>query len=263
VVVAAIFSALMTKVGVYALIRVFTLIFTQDVAFTHTLLLIVAALTMITGVLGAAAHDDVRRILSFHIVSQIGYMILGLALFTPLALAGGVFYLIHHIIVKANLFLIGGVMHRVGGSFGLERLGGLYRSRPVLAVLFLVPALSLAGFPPLSGFWAKLILIKASLELEQYLIAATALVVGLLTIYSMTKIWTQAFWKPEPTPAPAVLPAALPTEMALRLAPIAVLAAMTVTIGLWPEPFVNVAVRAAGELFDPGSYLFAVLGARQ
>lgn len=262
VVVAAIFSALMTKVGVYALIRVFTLIFTQDVAFTHTLLLIVAGLTMITGVLGAAAHDDIRRILSFHIISQIGYMILGLALFTPLALAGAVFYLIHHIIVKANLFLIGGVMRRVGGSFGLERLGGLYRSRPLLAVLFLVPALSLAGFPPLSGFWAKLILIKASLDLEQYLIAATALVVGLLTIYSMTKIWTQAFWKPEPTPAPAALPAALPAEMALRLAPIAVLAALTVTIGLWPEPFVDVAYTAANELFDPRSYLFAVLGAR-
>jgi multicomponent Na+:H+ antiporter subunit D len=262
VVVAAIFSALMTKVGVYALIRVFTLIFTQDVAFTHTLLLIVAGLTMITGVLGAAAHDDVRRILSFHIVSQIGYMILGLALFTPLALAGAVFYLIHHIIVKANLFLIGGVMRRVGGSFGLERLGGLYRSRPLLAVLFLVPALSLAGFPPLSGFWAKLILIKASLELEQYLIAATALVVGLLTIYSMTKIWTQAFWKPEPTPTPSIQPAAGPAEMALRLAPIAFLAAMTVTIGLWPEPFVNAAARAAGELFDPRPYLFAVLGAR-
>ena len=262
VVVAAIFSALMTKVGVYALIRMFTLIFTQDVEFTHTLLLVVAALTMLTGVLGAAAHDDIRRILSFHIISQIGYIVLGLALFTPLALAGAVFYLVHNIIAKTNLFLIGGVMRRVGGSFGLERLGGLYRSRPFLAVLFLVPALSLAGFPPLSGFWAKLILIQASLDLEQYLIAATALVVGLLTIYSMTKIWTQAFWKPEPTPAPPVLPAAPPAEMAIRLVPIAALAALTVTIGLWPEPFIDVAYKAANELFDPRSYLFAVLGAR-
>jgi multicomponent Na+:H+ antiporter subunit D len=262
VVVAAIFSALMTKVGVYALIRVFTLIFTQDVAFTHTLLLIVAGLTMITGVLGAAAHDDVRRILSFHIVSQIGYMILGLALFTPLALAGAVFYLIHHIIVKANLFLIGGVMRRVGGSFGLERLGGLYRSRPLLAVLFLVPALSLAGFPPLSGFWAKLILIKASLDLEQYLIAATALVVGLLTIYSMTKIWTQGFWKPQPTSVDAAPMPMRSAEIALRMAPITVLAALTMTIGLWPEPFVDFAFKAADELIDPERYIREVLGAR-
>jgi multicomponent Na+:H+ antiporter subunit D len=260
--VAAIFSALMTKVGVYALIRVFTLIFTQDVAFTHGLLLVVAALTMITGVLGAAAHNDIRRILSFHIVSQIGYMVLGLALYTPLALVGAVFYLIHHIIVKANLFLIGGVIRRVGGSFDLDRLGGLYRSRPLLALLFVIPAFSLAGFPPLSGFWAKLILIKASLDLEQYLIAATALVVGLLTIYSMTKIWTQAFWKSAPAPAPVVLATVRPVELALLLTPIVVLASLTVTIGLWPQPFLEVATGAADALFDPGPYLFAVLGAR-
>jgi len=260
--VTAIFSALMTKVGVYALIRVFTLVFTADIAFTHTLLLVIAGLTMVTGVLGAAAHNDIRRILSFHIVSQIGYMVLGLALYTPLALVGAVFYLIHHIIVKANLFLISGVMSRVAGSFDLDRIGGLYRSRPLLALLFLVPAFSLAGLPPLSGFWAKLVLVKASLDVEQYLIAATALVVGLLTIYSMTKIWTQAFWKPQPAPSQAVLAAMHPAEIVLRMAPITVFAALTVTIGLWPEPFVDFAFRAADELINPERYLLAVLGAR-
>ena len=261
VAVTAIFSALMTKVGVYALFRVFTLIFTHDVGFTHTLMLVIAAATMVTGVLGAAAHRDVRRILSFHIVSQIGYMILGLALYTPLALLGAVFYLIHHIIVKANLFLVGGVLRRVGGSFDLDRLGGLYRSRPVLGLLFLVPALSLAGFPPLSGFWAKLILIRASLELEHYVIAATTLIVGLMTIYSMTKIWAEAFWKPEPAGTPSVRSSPGRLEMALRLAPVVMLASLTATIGLWPEPFVGVATRAADELFDPQSYVAAVLGA--
>lgn len=260
VAVTAIFAALMTKVGVYALFRTFTLIFTNDVPFTHTLLLAVAALTMITGVLGAAAHTDVRRILSFHIVSQIGYMILGLALFTPLALVGGVFYLIHHIIVKANLFLIGGVIKRISGSFDLDRLGGLYRRHPVLAVMFLVPAFSLAGFPPLSGFWAKLILIKASLDLEQYLIAGVALVVGLLTIYSMTKIWTQAFWKPLPADAPAEPAPLTGFERAALYMPIVVLCAITVTIGLWVEPFFIVAERAAQELIDPTGYVNAILG---
>ena len=260
IVVTAIFSALMTKVGVYALFRVFTLIFTHDVGFTHTLMLVVAALTMVTGVLGAAAYRDVRRILSFHIVSQIGYMILGLALFTPLALLGGVFYLIHHIIVKANLFLVGGVLRRIGGSFDLDRLGGLYGTRPFLAILFLVPALSLAGFPPLSGFWAKLMLIRASLELEYYAIAATTLIVGLLTIYSMTKIWTEAFWKPQPVGITTQTDTPGSSEIALRLTPVAVLAALTVIIGLWPEPFIDVASRAADQLFDPQSYVSAVLG---
>ena len=122
---------------------------------------------MVTGVLGAAAQIDFRKILSFHIVSQIGYMILGLALFTPLAIVGAVFYLVHHIIVKANLFLVAGVAQRLtGGRPTCRAIGGLYKSAPLLAVLFLIPAFSLAGFPPLSGFWAKYLLVKASLEVE-------------------------------------------------------------------------------------------------
>jgi multicomponent Na+:H+ antiporter subunit D len=145
--VSAIFAGLLTKVGVYALIRVFTLIFTTDVAYTHTILLWVAGFTMVTGVLGAAAMNDFRRILSFHIVSQIGYMILGLALFTPLAIVGAVFYLVHHIIVKANLFLVAGVAKRIAGSTDLSAIGGLYKTAPLLGVLFLIPAFSLAGFP--------------------------------------------------------------------------------------------------------------------
>jgi hypothetical protein len=125
-------------------------------------------------------------------------MILGLALFTPLAIVGAVFYLVHHIIVKANLFLVAGVAKRIAGSTDLSAIGGLYKTAPLLGVLFLIPAFSLAGFPPLSGFWAKYVLVKASLDAEAYWIAAVALVVGLLTIYSMTKIWGYAFWKPHP-----------------------------------------------------------------
>jgi multicomponent Na+:H+ antiporter subunit D len=257
--VSAVFAGLLTKVGVYALIRVFTLLFTADVAFTHTLLLVVAGVTMVTGVLGAAAQTDVRRILSFHIVSQIGYMIMGLALFTKLALVGAVFYVMHHIIVKANLFLVGGVMHRLGGSSDLGRLGGLYRSRPLLAVLFLIPALSLAGVPPLSGFWAKLVLIQAGLQTGQYLIVGVALAVGGLTLYSMTKIWMQGFWEAQPEgAAPLANPGA--ARMVPLLLPIAALAAVTLAIGLWAQPLFDVAGAAADQLLDPTAYRRAVLG---
>ncbi|MDQ4147290.1 MAG: Na+/H+ antiporter subunit D, partial [Pseudomonadota bacterium] len=168
VAVSAIFAGLLTKVGVYALIRVFTLLFVQDVGYTHTLILIVAGLSMVTGVLGAVAQNEFRRILSFHIVSQIGYMLMGLGLFSSLALAGSVFYIIHHIIVKTNLFLVSGVAHRLGGTYELKKLGGLYSAYPFLALLFLVSALSLAGLPPFSGFFAKLALVQAGLQLEQY-----------------------------------------------------------------------------------------------
>lgn len=259
--VSAVFAGLLTKVGVYALIRTFTLIFSTDPAFTHTILLWVAGLTMVTGVLGAAAMNDFRRILSFHIVSQIGYMVLGLALFTPLALAGAVFYILHHIIVKANLFLVAGVTRRIAGSTELAAIGGLYRSAPLLSLLFLVPAFSLAGFPPLSGFWAKFILVRASLDIGGYLIAGVALVVGLLTIYSMTKIWGSAFWKPHPAgfgPQLTSLPA---RQRRALMVPVAALAALTVAIGLFPQPLVAFAEGAAVQLLDPSAYVAAVLGA--
>lgn len=257
--VSAIFAGLLTKVGVYSLMRMFTLVFTTDVAYTHTILLWVAGFTMVTGVLGAAAMNDFRRILSFHIVSQIGYMVLGLALYTPLALVGAVFYLVHHIIVKANLFLVAGVARRIAGSTELNQIGGLYKSAPLLAVLFLIPAFSLAGFPPLSGFWAKFILVKAALEGGNYVIAATALIVGLLTIYSMTKIWGSAFWKPHPAGLQPKLSTLAPKDRAALLVPIAALATLTCVIGLFPEPFVQFATRAADQLLNPQPYIDAVL----
>ena len=258
--VSAVFAGLLTKVGVYALIRMFTLVFDGNTGFTHQILLWVAALTMITGVLGAAAQNDIRKILSFHIISQIGYMILGLALMTPLALAGAVFYLVHHIVVKANLFLIGGVAERVAGSTDLSRIGGLYKAAPLLAVLFLIPAFSLAGFPPLSGFWAKYVLVAASLEIGAWVIAAVALVVGLLTIYSMTKIWAEAFWKAHPDGTEPALSRLSPRDRTRLLLPIAALAAMTLVIGFFPEPFVTFAETAAAQLLDPAAYIATVLG---
>jgi multicomponent Na+:H+ antiporter subunit D len=259
VAVSALFAGLLTKVGVYALVRAFTLVFTGEPAFTHRVILVVAAFTMISGVLGAVAQTDTRRLLSFHIVSQIGYMILGLGLFTPLALAGTVFYLVHHIVVKTNLFLVAGAVRHLRGSFDLRRVGGVWRTNPGVGLLFLVPALSLAGIPPLSGFWGKLVLVKAGLDAERWVVTAVALGVSLLTLFSMTKIWNEAFWKDAPAnengPAP---PAKVP---ALLLAPIAGLAAVTVAIGLLAGPVFDLAARAAAQLSDPAAYVTAVLGA--
>ena len=258
--VSAVFAGLLTKVGVYALLRMFTLVFDNDTAFTHTILLWVAGFTMVVGVLGAAAQSDMRKILSFHIVSQIGYMILGLALLTPLAIVGAVFYLVHHIVVKANLFLIAGVAQRIAGGTELSRIGGLYKSAPFLAILFVVPAFSLAGFPPLSGFWAKFLLVKATLEIEAWFIAFVALAVGLLTIYSMTKIWAQAFWEPHPDGVEPKLSKLSAHDRNAFLIPIAGLAILTVVIGTMPEPFVQFAEASAAQLLDPTAYITAVLG---
>lgn len=262
--VSAIFAGLLTKVGVYTLIRVFSLLFHQDVAYTHTLILIIAGLTMVTGVLGAMAQNEFRRILSFHIISQVGYMVMGLGLFTPLALAGSIFYIMHHIIVKTNLFLVSGVARRLQGSYQLDKLGGLYQSAPGLTIIFIISAFSLAGMPPLSGFWAKLILVKASLDVTGYLIAATALGVGLLTLFSMAKIWAAAFWGAQPQGAPSFEEAkhfklTASRKVALYL-PMITLGLLTVTIGLMSQPFFELATHAAEQLLNPTAYIQAVLG---
>jgi multicomponent Na+:H+ antiporter subunit D len=259
VAVSAIFAGLLTKVGVYALIRVFTLLFVQDVAYTHQLLLWIAGLTMVTGVLGAASQMEFRKVLSFHIISQIGYMIMGLALYTPLALVGAVFYIVHHIIVKTNLFLVAGVARHYGGTMDLDRLGDLYRHRPYLSMLFLIPAFSLAGFPPLSGFWAKVILVKAGFDAGAYVIVAVALVVGLLTLYSMSKIWMYAFLKKQPE-SELVRVATSPLPSAFLIIPIIILAMITLTISFFAFPFFNVAEVAALELMNPSVYINAVMG---
>lgn len=260
--VSAIFAGLLTKVGVYALLRVFTLVFKQDVVFTHNLILMLSGLTMVTGVLGAAAQMEVRRILSFHIVSQIGYMIMGLGLYTELALAGSIFYIIHHIIVKTNLFLVAGAISRFTGSNELKKIGGLYRHAPWLSFLFMIPALSLAGIPPLSGFFAKLTLIMDAFDGSRFAIAGTALAVGLLTLYSMTKIWNEVFWKPLPAGADEPL-RTKPWSARERIGiygPIIALVACTISIGLGATWVFDLARAAAAQLIDSTAYVQAVLG---
>ena len=257
--VTTLFSALLTKVGVYALLRTFTLLFTQDTAYTHTLLLVLAGFTMVTGVLGAVAQGEVRRLLSFHIISQIGYLLLGLGLFTPLALAGVLVFMTHVIITKAALFLVSGIMFRLQGTYQLEKLGGLYRSNGGVALLFLLPAFSLAGLPPFSGFWAKFALVRAGLEAGQYVIIAVALGVSVLTLFSMTKIWAAAFWKPRPAETQPQ-PALVGRERLLFLLPTVTLVALTVVLGVLVQPLMDLALAASDQLLNPALYIETVMG---
>jgi len=265
VAVSALFAALLTKVGVYAMFRMFTLVFDADTAYTHNILLWIAGFTMVTGVLGAAAQFEFRRILSFHIVSQIGYMLMGLALFTPLALAGGLYAIFHNIIVKTNLFLVSGVAYRLQGTYQLKQLGGLYRSHPGLGVLFLLSALSMAGIPPLSGFFAKFILVRAGLEIEAWVIVAVALAVGIGTLFSMIKIWAEVFWKARPEEATTGAPVMDVASPGLHwlYVPIVLLAGLTVLIGVAGQPIFEVSMQAAEQLLDNSAYIEAVLGSEE
>jgi multicomponent Na+:H+ antiporter subunit D len=261
--VTAIFAGLLTKVGVYAIIRTQTLLFPADTR-PGTLLLWLAGATMLVGVLGAIAQGDVKRILSFQIVSHIGYMIMGLGLFTLGGLAAAVLYTIHHIVAKTGLFLTGGLIEHAGGSSRLTRLGGMERTAPVIAVLFLVPAFSLIGLPPFSGFVAKFALVDAASASSAYAVMGVALVVSLLTMYSLMKIWISVFWSPATEPLTEPPDSPVDSEPLggplLMVVPTAVLALLTLAIGLAAGPLYDLSLRAAADLLDPTAYVSVVTG---
>ena len=194
--VTAVFAGLLTKVGVYAIIRTQTLLFPDSPL--QGLLMWAALLTMVIGILGAVSQSGLKRILSFTLVSHIGYMIYGVALATPEGTAGAIFYVAHHITIQTALFLITGLVERLAGTTSLDRLGGLAVASPVLATLFFVSAMNLSGIPPLSGFLAKVGLLHAGIEVGTplaWLLVVGGIVTSLLTLYALTKVWSQAFWR--------------------------------------------------------------------
>lgn len=254
--IAALFAGMLTKVGVYALIRVMTLIFNHDQPFTQPILLFVAGATMLLGVFGAISQMDAKAILSYHIISQIGYMIMGLGLGSELALAGAVFYIAHHIIVKSGLFLVSGVIEEVTGTNDLKAFHGLLGSHPGLAYTFLALGLSLAGIPPFSGFFAKFALMQDAFGHQAYLIAGVSILTGLFTLFSMIKIYRKGFWG-EPMGERRAIPAG--RYAALLAAPLLLLA-LSAGMGVAGRPVFDYALKAAHQLVDPSIYIQAVLG---
>jgi multicomponent Na+:H+ antiporter subunit D len=244
-------AGLLTKVGFYACLRVFVLVFGvggggAGVPGLSAAFALLAAATMIVGVLAAIAQTDLRRLLAFHIVGQVAYLMMGLALASTLGLAAAIFYTMHTMLLQTGLFLSAGAIARATGGFDLRRSGGLMRERPLLAGLFAVLALSLSGVPPLSGFWAKFLVIDAALRADATWpawLAVVALVVGFLTLYSMSQLWTQAFWRPPPGRRHAVR--RVPPAM---IAALVLVGVCTLGIGLAVESVSRLARDAAVQM---------------
>jgi len=256
--VGALLAGLLTKVGVYAMIRVFTLLFPDPTAGVYSVLLVLSAVTMVVGLLGALAQRDFRRVLSFNLVGHIGFTTVGLALWTPAALGGSILYVLHHMLVISTLFLVSGLFLRQRRTTDLNALGGLYRSQPAIACLALVPLFSLAGVPPLSGFVAKVAVVTPMIAARQYLLAAVALGVSLLTLLSMARLWEKSFWQPA-----AVVPSSSVPQPRLGVsivAPIAFLVTLTIGLSVLAGPVSRVTIRAAEQLLDRDGYVHAVLG---
>jgi multicomponent Na+:H+ antiporter subunit D len=251
--ITAVFAGLLTKIGIYAMIRFFTL---TDIEELGNVMLLLASVTMLIGAFGALTQSDVKRILSFHIISQIGYMLMGLALFSAAGTAGAILFLIHHMPVKTVLFLVGGLIENDQGTSNLDRSGGLAAKRPLIAAFFAIPALSLAGLPPFSGFVAKLAVIAAGIDAMATVAVVAALLAGALTLLSMTKIWVGVFWGDRPSPVPET---DAPGNHGAMFAATGLAVAGTVAISLLAGTLFELSREAADDLRTPENYIAEVV----
>lgn len=263
--VVATFGGLLTKVGIYALFRICTLIFVPD-EFTKNLLMLIAVFTVLTGGFGALIKRNIRRLFSYLIVCHIGFMIGGLAMFTQTAIAGAMIYLFHDIIVKTNMFLIAGLIRQLRGTMNMDTLGGLYSDYPKISLVIAIVLFSLAGVPPLSGFWPKLYLFEAGFEKGDYALIGAIIIGSFITLYVIAKMWADVFWKsaPESNGIGEDIKDSFVTQplskKILLVAPIIFLAIISVYIGLGAENIALVAKRIAAEMMDTTPYIEAVLG---
>jgi multicomponent Na+:H+ antiporter subunit D len=260
--VSAIFGGLLTKVGVYAMIRVFSLLFIQD-PIMRDILMYLAVLTMVTGAFGAIVSHHIRKIFSYLIVSHIGFMIAGLALFTPLAIAGAVYYMIHDIIAKTNAFMISGWIYKLKGNYHIKRLSGLYKELPLLSVVMAVALFSLVGTPPLSGFWPKLMLLRATIPGANWWVLGGIILASLLTLWAIVRMWYYVFWheKPEQEIKHVNRFAAMsPRKQRTMLVPIIFLAFISLSLGLAWQPVSQFCKTVAYQITHKEVYIEAVLG---
>jgi len=261
--VAGLFAGMLTKVGIYAIARTFPLIFAHGEGAERIILPIIAisaAFTMFLGVLGAVSHHNVRRILAVHVISQVGYMVFGIAVMSGVALAGCLFYMIQHMVVKSSLFLCCGLMEKYAGTDDLNKMGGLLKRDRYLGLLFFVAAMSLVGLPPLSGFFGKLVIIQEGWK-DFWWLSMFGLLTGALTLLSMMKIWSYGFWNP-PQGRYAVVPEKSPKPRNLRSGFIGatMLVVTALFLGFFAEPVYTIAFHAGDQLANPDAYITAVLG---
>jgi multicomponent Na+:H+ antiporter subunit D len=278
--VTAVFAGLLTKVGVYAIIRAHSLLFPGGAM--DRVLLVAALLTMLVGIFGAIAQSDIKRLLSFTLVSHIGYMVFGISLSSALGMAGAIYYVAHHIVVQTTLFLVVGLIERQAGASTLQRLGGLAAASPLLALVFFIPALNLGGIPPFSGFIGKVALLEAGSQngsVLAWFLVGGSVVTSLLTLYVMARVWTKAFWRPRADAPEGNLSAGSPAALlddgadidyadrddvgrmpVGMLVPTGALIVVGLTLTVLAGPIFAYSERAADEVLDRGQYISAVLG---
>ncbi|MGI6606982.1 MAG: Na+/H+ antiporter subunit D [Peptococcia bacterium] len=252
--IAALFAALLTKVGVYGIIRLFSLVFYHEPGVTHLFIGILTAVSMVLGAMGAVAYWDIRRILTYNVVVGVGFILAGFASFSLEGIRGSVYYLLHDMNVKALLFLLGGTIIHLTGTDKLKEMSGLIRLHPQLGWMFFLAALALSGIPPLSGFIGKLFVTAGTFQAGYYWLGGIGLLTSLFVLYSVMKIFMNVFWGYTNFTAE--------TEKGTTkglLLPMGILTVVVLFLGLGTEVIHEYVDLAAAGLSDPQIYIDAVL----
>ncbi|WOV86412.1 Na+/H+ antiporter subunit D [Sporosarcina oncorhynchi] len=253
--VLALFGALLTKVGIYAIMRTYTLFFVHDIGFTHEILMVLSILTIIAGCIGALAYFDLKQIIIYNIVIAVGVILFGAAQMNEAGMSGAVFYLIHDMLIKGALFLLIGIIIYITGTSNLRKMGGLMKTHAPLGWFYLIAAFGLAGIPPLSGFVGKLLIVKGAFEAGNVWGSIIILASSLVVLLSVMRIFIYAFWGEPKMELPKT-----DRKAYLRLmGPALVLVMLTIVYGVGTEWLVPFMTDATDVLLQPSIYIDAVL----
>ena len=268
----ALFSALHTKVAIYAIYRVYSTLFEGDAPWMLALTLLVA-LTIVVGSYATFGEHIIRRALAWQMVAGVGHILIGVVLFTQLALAAGLFYMLHHIVTMGALLLLAGAIEQVYGSGRYARLSGLMHRDRATAIFFVLALFSLVGLPPSAGFFGKVGLIQAAAAAqtwEGWLMLTLVLVGAVASLIAMQRMWAGVFWGPpmetyrpdRDGPGRERSVQLTPDVRVTRqlLAPGATLVLLQLAMFVFAGPLMDLSRRAAEGLLDPTAYIQAVLG---
>lgn len=254
VVTAALFGGLLTKIGVYALLRSLGMMFPVERLALSGVIEWVAITTMIFGAMGALAQTDIRRMAGFLVISGVGVMLAGPALGDAGAMSGTILYAVHSMLAMAALYLLAGAISQAGGSFMLTDLGGLYRASPLFAAIAFLLVLAVAGLPPASGLWPKVMLVRASIEAGAGWLALAVLASGFLSTIALGRVFLFAFWRDPPEQASVETR----SPSSGYLGPIVALLVPILLLGMLPERFIRISDIAASGVIDSAAYVRSV-----
>lgn len=255
----SVLSSVVVKVGVYGVIRLVTMMFTEEAPIIQNILIVLGIIGIFFGSLGALRTYNAKRMLAYSTFGQIGFILVGIGWGTPLALVGALVYSFNHAFIKSALLQLSGVVSsRTKYKMGnFVNLAGVGKNLRLTAILYLLGALALAGVPPLNGFISKLALTRGGIDAESWFALGLVIGGGLLTLLYMTRAYVLIF-QHERDENSAEMKSPLTGDS--PLAP-ALLISVCVAIGLYARPLVDVAEMAVAQMADPSQYIYAVLGA--